>query len=459
MTLVKATLAAALAAAVLIAPAAAPAESGKLVLSVAVDGAIGPATAGAIKDALAKAKQRRAEAVILRMNTPGGLATSMREIITDILASPVPVLGFVAPSGAHAASAGTYILYATHIAAMAPGTNLGAATPVQIGAPIPGQPAAPGKDDGKGTQPSGKDAMTAKATNDAVAFIRSLAELRGRNTDWAEKAVRDAASLSAGSALQEKVIDLIARSPDDLLQQADGRRIELSDGETRLLATKDATIEVYDPGWVSRLLAIITDPNVAVILLLIGIYGVIFEFMSPGAIAPGVVGTICLLLGFYALNLLPINQAGLALMLLGITLLIIEAFSPTVVLGLGGVVAFVLGAMMLFNVEAPGYRLSWTVIGLAAALLASLVLVVLRALRRTYNAPARVGALAMHGAPAEVLDWSGDQGHVLTQGERWQAKSRDTFQPGETVEVANVTGLTLEVRRPSAPASREGGMR
>lgn len=461
--MVQATLAAVFAALLLTSPMPAQAgESGKLVLTIAIDGAIGPVTAGYVKDALVRANERRAEAVILRMNTPGGLASSMREIITDVLASPVPVLGFVAPSGAHAASAGTYILYAAHVAAMAPGTNLGAATPVQLGSPIPGMPGTPPDKDGKDKSESPaqqKDAMTAKVTNDAVAFIRSLAELRGRNADWAEKAVREAASLSAVSALQEKVIDLIARNPDELLKLADGRTVEVAGGGTRTLATSDATIETYDPGWISRLLSVVTDPNVAFILLLVGIYGIIFEFTSPGAVAPGVVGTICLLLGFYALNLLPINYAGLALMLLGIALLIVEAFNPTVVLGFGGVIAFILGAMMLFRIEGPGYHLSWAVIGLAAALMVGLILFVLGSLQRARRHPARTGAQAMHGAAAEVLDWSGGEGHVFTQGERWQAQGTESFKPGETVEVAKVMDLTLEVRRRPALSASEGGAR
>src|SRR6516225_2000966 len=217
--------------------------------------------------------------------------------------------------------------------------------------------------------------MTAKATNDAVAFIRSLAELRGRNANWAEKAVREAASLSANAALQEHVVDILARDPAELLKRVDGRTVEVAGNVTRRLATKDAVIQAIDPGWISRFLAVITDPNVAFILLTVGIYGLIFEFMSPGMVAPGVVGTICLLLGLYALNLLPINYAGLALMLVGIVLLTIEAFNPTVVIGLGGIVAFVLGAVMLFRIEAPGYRLSWSVIAIVAATFTGFVLV------------------------------------------------------------------------------------
>jgi membrane-bound serine protease (ClpP class) len=434
-------------------------ESGKLALTISIDGAIGPASASYVKDALARASERRAEIVILRLNTPGGLNTSMREIIADVLASPVPVIGYVAPSGAHAASAGTYILYATHIAVMAPGTNIGAATPVQLGGPMPGLPGGTPDKDGKDKKDSPaepKDAMTAKATNDAVAFIRSLAELRGRNADWAEKAVREAATLSANGALQAKAIDLIARDPTELLSQIDGRVVEVQGGKTQRLATKDAVTETIDPGWISRLLAVITDPNVAFILLMVGIYGLIFEFMSPGAVAPGVVGTICLLLGLYALNLLPINYAGLALMLVGIALLAIEAFNPTVVIGLGGIIAFMLGALMLFRVEAPGYRLSWWVIGITAAVFTGFVLVVLGSLRRAGKGPARVGAQAMRGLPAEVLDWSENEGHVFAHGERWRARGVETFKPGEVVEVANINDLTLVVRRASASAG-EGG--
>jgi membrane-bound serine protease (ClpP class) len=429
-------------------------ENGRLALIVSIDGAIGPASASYVKEALAKASERRAEVVLLRLNTPGGLNSSMREIIADVLASPIPVVGYVAPSGAHAASAGTYILYATHIAAMAPGTNIGAATPVQIGGPLPGLPSGPADKDGKDKKDEPKDAMTAKVTNDAVAFIRSLAELRGRNADWAEKAVREAATLSANAALEAHAIDLVARDQAELLRQLDGRVVEVAGGKTQRLVTKDAAIEAIDPGPISRFLAVITDPNVAFILLMVGIYGLIFEFMSPGAVAPGVVGAICLLIGLYALNLLPINYAGLALMLVGLVLLTIEAFNPTVVIGLGGIIAFVLGALMLFRGEAPGYHLSWWVIGITAAVFAGFALVVLGSLRRVGRAPALVGAQAMRGLPAEVLDWNGNEGHVFAHGERWQARGAETFKPGETVEVANIIDLTLLIRR--APTG-EGG--
>ena len=445
--------------------AADKAGSDKLALEIDIDGAIGPATARHVKEALATSDERRAEVVILRINTPGGLVTSMREIIADVLASPVPVVGYVAPSGAHAASAGTYILYATHVAAMAPGTNLGAATPVEIGAPMPGLPGQPDKGDkgggdehgDKGTTPAApQDAMTAKMTNDAAAFIRSLAELRGRNADWAEKAVREAASLSANAALQAGVIDLVAADTAELLAKIDGRTVAVTGGASQHLVTRGLTVETLQPGWLIRLLSVITDPNVAVIMLLIGVYGLIFEFTSPGAVAPGVVGTIALLLGLYALNLLPIDYAGLALMLLGLTFLIVEAFNPTVVLGLGGLAAFLLGTAMLFKVEAPGFRLSPTIVGAAATLVFALVAFVGRALWRARPWSRCVGAQAMHGLPAEILDWRAGAGHVRVDGERWQARGDETFAPGETVEVATVDGLTLMVQRRSNATATEG---
>ncbi|MER8548411.1 MULTISPECIES: nodulation protein NfeD [unclassified Mesorhizobium] len=445
-------LAAAFVAVAAVCPSSATGEADgreKIVLRVEIDGAIGPASARQLEEALAVAADRNAQALILQMDTPGGLVTSMREMIAGILASPVPVIGYVAPAGGHAASAGTYILYAAHLAAMAPGTNLGAATPIEMGGPLPSFPG--GKNDGpeadkdKKNAPAG-DAMIAKATNDAVALIRSLAELRGRNAEWGEKAVREAASLSAGAALQQHVIDFVARDTTELLQLADGRTVEIA-GKKEALATKGLPVETLEPGWLIRLLAVITDPNIAVILMLVGVYGLVFEFTSPGAVAPGVIGTICLLLGLYALNLLPISYAGLALMLLGIIFLVVEALNPTVVLGLGGVAAFLLGAAMLLRIEGPGFEMSWAVIGTAAVLTLGLALLTgsyLWAARK--NVP-RVGAQAMQGLPAEVLDWQGSEGHVLARGERWRAKADEPLAVGDSVEVADVRDLVLTIRR------------
>ncbi|MER8666685.1 nodulation protein NfeD [Mesorhizobium sp. M1156] len=446
-------LAAAFVAVAAVCPSSATGEADgreKIVLRVEIDGAIGPASARQLEEALAVAADRNAQALILQMDTPGGLVTSMREMIAGILASPVPVIGYVAPAGGHAASAGTYILYATHVAAMAPGTNLGAATPIEMGGPLPSFPDG-GKNDGpeadkdKKNAPAG-DTMIAKATNDAGALIRSLAELRGRNAEWGEKAVREAASLSAGAALQQHVIDFVARDTTELLQLADGRTVEIV-GKKEAMATKGLPVETLEPGWLIRLLAVITDPNIAVILMLVGVYGLVFEFTSPGAVAPGVIGTICLLLGLYALNLLPISYAGLALMLLGIIFLVVEALNPTVVLGLGGVAAFLLGAAMLLRIEGPGFEMSWAVIGTAAVLTLGLALLTgsyLWAARK--NVP-RVGAQAMQGLPAEVLDWQGSEGHVLARGERWRAKADEPLAVGDSVEVADVRDLVLTIRR------------
>ncbi|PZV40056.1 NfeD family protein [Mesorhizobium kowhaii] len=444
-----AILAAAFVAAAVFSPFSA-AGSEKVALSVAIDGAIGPASTRQLEEALDAAATRGAEVLILQIDTPGGLVTSMREMIADILASPVPVIGYVAPAGGHAASAGTYILYATHVAAMAPGTNLGAATPVEMG----GLPSLPGGDKDKGDQkdatgrPAG-DAMMAKVTNDAVALIRSLAELRGRNGDWGEKAVREAASLSANAALQEHVIDFVAHDTTELLQLADGRTVDVASRKV-VLATKGLPVETLEPGWFIRLLAVITDPNIAIILMLVGVYGIVFEFTSPGAVAPGVIGTICLVLGLYALNLLPINYTGLALMLLGVAFLVVEAFNPTVVLGLSGVAAFLFGAAMLLRVEGPGFAMSWAVIGPAAALTLGLALLTGTYLWAARSNPPRVGGEAMRGLPAEILDWQGGEGHVLAQGERWRAKADEPIAPGDSVEVTDVSDLVLTVRRRDA---------
>ncbi|RUW21493.1 nodulation protein NfeD [Mesorhizobium sp. M4B.F.Ca.ET.215.01.1.1] len=443
-----ALLAAALLAAAVVSPFSST-GSGKVALSVAIDGAIGPASTRQLEEALDTAAKRDAAVLILQLNTPGGLVTSMREMIADILASPVPVIGYVAPAGGHAASAGTYILYATHVAAMAPGTNLGAATPVELG----GLPSLPGgekdKDQKDATGRPPGDAMMAKVTNDAVALIRSLAELRGRNGDWGEKAVREAASLSASAALQEHVIDFIARDTAELLKLADGRTVDVA-GKKQVLATDGLPVETLEPGWFIRLLAVITDPNVAVILMLVGVYGIIFEFTSPGAVAPGVIGTICLVLGLYALNLLPINYAGLALMLLGIAFLAIEAFNPTVVLGLGGVAAFLLGSALLLKVEGPGFAMSWAVIGPAAALTLGLALLTGTYVWAARKSPPRVGGEAMRGLPVEILDWQGGEGHVLALGERWRARADEPVAPGDSVEVTDVGDLVLTVRRRDA---------
>lgn len=411
-----------------------------------IKGAIGPATAEYLHHGIKTAVARGAALVILRMDTPGGLDTSMREIVQDILASPVPIVTYVSPGGARAASAGTYILYASHLAAMAPGTNLGAATPVSLGGgpqPLPNgsdKAKTAGKDDA-----SPSDAHTAKAVNDAVAYIRGLAELRGRNADWAEKAVRQAASLPANDALRQRVIEIVTPDLDSLLAQADGRSVQLG-GRSVTLQTRGLDTVMVEPGWRTRLLGVITNPNIAYILLLVGIGGLILEATTPGAIFPGTVGAIALVIGLFALNLLPVNYAGVGLLLLGIGLLAAEAFVPSFgVLGLGGTTAFALGSVFLFDTNVPDFTLSLPVIFTATVVVVVVLAILLAAVVRAHRRRVVTGASAMIGATGEVLTWYGGRGHVQIQGERWQASSTAPLMPGDLVRVTDRTGLALTV--------------
>ncbi|KXF76167.1 nodulation protein NfeD [Paramesorhizobium deserti] len=433
------------------------AQTGRTALVFHIRGIIGPAAVDYLSRGLHMAAERNAPLVIIEMDTPGGLDTSMRDIIRDILASPVPVATYVAPSGARAASAGTYILYASHIAAMAPGTNLGAATPVQIGGggmPFPGDNEQPKdqdqtsekKPDGDTAQPQKPgNAMEAKAINDAVAYIRSLAELRGRNIDWAEKAVREAASLPASTALKENVIDIVTPNLDDLLVQANGRTVTAA-GNQITLNTSGITLEHVEPDWRTEFLTVITNPNVALILMMIGIYGLIFEFMNPGALFPGTIGAICLLIGLYALAVLPVNLAGLGLILLGLALMAAEAFTPSFgVLGVGGALAFIFGATILVDTDVPGFRLSWPVVGAVALASLALSLLIVRMAIASHKRPVATGAEQMIGAYGEILDWRGNAGHVLAHGERWSAVSGTPLKKGQKVHVAGIQGLVLKV--------------
>ncbi|MBK1714586.1 NfeD family protein [Rubrivivax gelatinosus] len=419
------------------------AQPARTAVVLTLDGAVGPASADHLRRGLAAAQRDGATLVVLQIDTPGGLDSSMREIVRAITASPLPVLAWVGPAGARAASAGTFIVYASHLAAMAPGTNLGAATPVAL--------AGPGPDVRRAA--SAPEPSAAKATNDAVAYLRSLAELRGRNADWAERAVRDAASLPAAAALKAGVVEIVADSVPALLAQADGRTVRLAAGELRLQSAGLA-VERRDADWRTRALNVITNPNLALILMAIGVYGLLFEFMSPGAVLPGVVGAICLLLGLYALSTLPISSAGAALLVLGLTLMVAEAFAPSFgVLGLGGAVAFVFGATLLIDTDAPQWDVSLPLVaGLALASAAAAVVVVRAALKVRRLRP-HSGAQAMLDATARVLDWAGADGHVLVHGERWHAVADATLTPGDTVRVRAVDGLTLRVARNAAPSS------
>lgn len=408
-----------------------------------IDGAIGPAIADYLGRELKVAAKDGAPLVILEMDTPGGLESSMRAMIRDILASPVPVVTYVSPSGARAASAGTFILYASHVAAMAPGTNVGAATPVQIGA-VPGTPDEPAKEDGKAKEKPSTP-MEAKAVNDAAAFIRSLAELRGRNVEWGEKAVREAASLSASAALKEGVIDMQANDLKDLLRQIDGRKV-VAGGRTIVIDSRSLAVRAVKADWRTRLLATVTDPNVALILMMIGVYGLIFEFMNPGAFLPGTLGAICLLVALYAFAALPVNFAGAALILLGIGLLIAEAFMFSHgILGAGGVVAFVLGAAMLIDADVPEFRISPSVIGGLALVSAAFILMLMRTALAARRRKVVSGAEEMIGAPGRVLDWNGGSGHVFVHGERWAASGAGELSEGEAIRVTGLRGLSVRV--------------
>jgi membrane-bound serine protease (ClpP class) len=412
-----------------------------------IDGPIGPATSGYVHRGLAAARERGARIVILRIDTPGGLDTAMRQIVKDILASPVPVAGFVGPGGARAASAGTFILYASHVAAMAPATNLGAATPVPVG--LPGAaPKAPGGN-GKPTPATPAEATTAKATNDAVAYIRGLAELRGRNADWAERAVREAASLSAREALAQQVVDLVVDGEAALLAAVHGRTVRTATGDTTL-DTKGGAIERFAPDWRTRLLSTLSNPTVALILLLLGVYGLFFEFSQPGFGVPGVVGAIALLLALFALQLLPVNYAGLALMALGLALMVAEAFVPSFgVLGIGGLMAFVAGGIMLFDRDVPGFAVP--IAALAGMALASLAVIVMagRLFVRSRRRPVVSGREELVGAAAQVVDLAPDGGAwVHVHGETWQARAVVPLARGDRVTVTGVSGLTLEVAPP-----------
>jgi membrane-bound serine protease (ClpP class) len=454
-----------------------PATDAKIATVLEINGAIGPATSRYVTKGLETARLNGSRIVVLQIDTPGGLDSSMRDIIRAILASPIPVVSYVSPSGARAASAGTYILYASHVAAMAPATNLGAATPVSIGGgnehgsgrpdegaggklPTPSPEQSPGQVPGQSPGKSGDSSgqspkqpevtpsespMERKILNDAVAYIRGLAELRGRNADWAEQAVRGAASLSASAALKQNVIDVVARDLPDLLSQIDGREVHVGNNVMKL-ATRDLGITNLKPDWRVELLSVITNPTIAYGLLLIGIYGLLFEGYNPGAVFPGVVGAIALLIALFAFQILSVNYAGLALVALGVGMIISEFFFPTFgSLGLGGLIAFIVGSLILFDTDIPGMNIGLPVIA-AVATVGGLVIVAMAWLAsRSLRRPVVTGVQTMVGENAEVLEAFNGRGRVRYGGEIWNAVSPSAVRAGQIVRITRIDGLTVWV--------------
>lgn len=413
------------------------------VVELEIEGGIGVATADYIHSGIDHATDVGAELVIINMDTPGGLMKPMRSIVMDILGSDVPVAVYVTPAGARADSAGTYILLAAHVAAMAPTTHLGAATPVPL----------VGGGDEKDEETDQAPGMDRKAINDAVSYIRGLAERHGRNADWAEDAVLEAATLTAAQALEHNVIDFVAVDRDELLSQVDGHEIEIA-GEPRKLSTADAEVQTFEPDWRIKLLTVISNPEIVLLLGLIGLYGLMYEGWNPGAIVPGVVGVICLLLAAYALQVIPVNYAGLGLIIIGVALIVAEAYAPSFgALGLGGITAFIFGAIIMFDSDIPGFGISYAfVIGIGlvfAVLLIWLISFLLRLRRRG----AVSGQETLIGGIATALEDFSGTGNVWIEGEAWKAQSALPVNKDQQVVVRSIDGLVLVVE----PAPGSGG--
>jgi membrane-bound serine protease (ClpP class) len=419
-----------------------------------IDGPITPASAAYFSKGLKRSVEGGSSLVVLKLDTPGGLDTAMRDIIKEILASPIPVATFVFPSGARAASAGTYILYASHIAAMAPGTNLGAATPVQIGIggtetepdaqPKERQTEAP-PDKERPLSTGQRSALTKKQINDASAYIRSLAQLRGRNVEWAEKAVREAVSLTAAEAQKLQVVDYIAPDVNSLLDRVNGTQVAVN-GKSVTLETAGAELVAFDPGWRTHLLAVIASPSLALMLMMLGIYGLLFEFSHPGFVLPGVIGGISLLLALFAFQMLPINFAGLGLIALGIAFLVAEVFLPSSgVLGVGGILAFLIGAVILVDTDVPGYGIPMPLILTLAVISSLFVFMIVRLGLRARFRPVVSGHKTLIGASGEVLEEFAGNGWATVQGEIWQVRSAIPLVQGQRVRVSGFDGATLVV--------------
>ncbi|GGK79149.1 NfeD family protein [Amphritea balenae] len=420
------------------------------VWTLTIAGGIGPASSDLVIRTIDRAAAATAEILVIQLDTPGGLDKSMRAMIQHILSAPIPVVTYVSPQGARAASAGTYILYASHVAAMAPATNLGAASPVQLGAPGMINPAQPQTEEEKKQRQQLLDQATTmqrKIMNDAVAYIRGLADVHGRNADWAEQAVREAVSIDSGKALELKVIDIVASDLNDLLQQLDGRVVRVANHDYQISTVNNLIVPIL-PDWRARFLLVITNPNIAYILLMIGFYGLLLEFYNPGFGLPGVVGAICMLTGLYALQLLPISYTGLGLILLGVALMAIEALTPSIgVLGFGGAVAFVIGSIMLMDTDLPGYQIATPVIALFTFVTAGLSVFVLGMALKARRSAVVSGVTTMLGETAIVLDDFSAEGRVTINGETWNAWSEEPLKKNDSVNVVAIEGLILRVEK------------
>ena len=419
-------------------------DAGGHIMVMTMEGAIGPAFSGYLETGITRAQEENAQAIIIELNTPGGLLSSTRDMVSDIVESPVPVIVWTTPSGAHAASAGTFIMYAAHINAMDSGTNLGAATPIEMGGSSPTSSEDEGSD-------ANQEAMKNKALEDTSAFIRGLAEMRGRNAEWAQSAVTEAKSLTAEEALKENVIDMIATNRGELISKLNGREVVLKNGTTVTLDTEAAPVQEFKPDWKINFLSMITDPNIALILMSIGVYGLILEFYNPGTMIPGTVGAICLIIGLYAMNVLPINAAGIILLVLGLIFMIAEAFIPSFgILGFGGLAAFVVGLAIMFDSDAmPGLAIDGGVIAGIALLGAIIIGLVVFLTVKVYRKEMDTGVEGMIGKKAEIVEWKGDHGRVRVQGEVWSAYADSTLdlksEDSVIVAAVNQTELTIKI--------------
>lgn len=429
------------------------AQQGKI-YSLTIDGAISPANADYFIRGLDEAVENKADLLLLNLNTPGGLDKSMRLMIRAILSSPIPVAIYISPKGARGASAGTYLIYASHIAAMAPATNLGSATPISIGIMKPPEPEKDkAKDtdsdepesDGLASDSKTENVLQRKMINDAQAYIRSLAQLRGRNQEWAVLAVTQADNLSANEALEKKVIDLIAYNQHELIKELHHRQVTLGD-KTITLQLVDPEIIEFTPDWRTEILIVITDPSLAYLLLLAGIYGLMFEFLNPGSLLPGTIGAICLVVALYALNMLPINMAGLILLLIGITLMIGEVFAPSFgVLGFGGIISFTIGSFMLMDTNLPGFQIAPALIISTALISLFLVVFVLTLLLKARARPLVSGDQQLLNQLAIAVESFECHGRVMVRGEIWQAECEQSVTKEQAVRIDAIDGLTLKV--------------